>query len=212
VAIPHPTVFARSAATRQSSTQLSLRGAQRRGNLSVSLGLLHSVRNDGEKERARRRVHTPNPHPTVFARSSATWQSFTQLSLRGAQRRGNPPHNCLCEERSDAAIYRYRLDCFTPFAMTGKRSVREDECIPRTPTQLSLRGAQRRGNLSVSLGLLHSVRNDGEKERARRRVHTPNPHPSVFARSAATWQSIGIACGDDKPVAMWFFYQGASTE
>jgi len=158
----------------------------------------------------------------------------TQPPLRGAQRRGNPPHNCLCEERSDAAIYRYRLDCFTPFAMTGKRSVREDECIPRTPTQLSLRGAQRRGNLSVSLGLLHSVRNDGKrsvqeaqrrgnpppnclceersdvaiyryrldcftpfamtgKERARRRVHAPNPHPTVFARSAATRQSIGIA-------------------
>jgi hypothetical protein len=85
VAILYPTVFARSAATWQYSTQLSLREAQRRGNLSVSLGLLHSVRNDGE------------------------------------------------------------------------RSVREDECIPRTPIQLSLREAQRRGNLSVSLAEMISL-------------------------------------------------------
>ena len=46
------------------------KGAQRRGNLLVSLGLLHFIRNDGE-------------------RSVATWQSSTRLSLRGAQRRGN---------------------------------------------------------------------------------------------------------------------------
>jgi len=90
VAILHPTVFVRSAATWQSPTQLSLRGAQRRGNLSVSLGLLHSVRNDGKG---------------ACEKTSACPE---------------PPSNCLCKKRSDAAIYRYRLDCFTPFAMTGK--------------------------------------------------------------------------------------------
>jgi hypothetical protein len=150
--------------------------------------LLHSVRNDGERS-----VREDECIP----------RTPIQLSLRGAQRRGNPPPNCLCEKRSDVAIYRYRLDCFTPFAMTGKRAYEKRSNVAilhptvfarsaatwQSSTQLSLRGAQRRGNLSVSLGLLHSVRNDGEKERARRRVHTPNPHPTVFARSSATWQS-----------------------
>jgi hypothetical protein len=153
--------------TQPSPTQLSLREAQRRGNPPPNC--LCEKRSD-----------VAILHPTVFARSAATWQSFTQLSLRGAQRRGNPSPNCLCEELSDVAIYRYRLDCFTPFAMTGKRSVREDKCIPRTPTQLSLREAQRRGNPSPNC--LCEKRSD-----------VAILHPTVFARSSATWQSIGIA-------------------
>jgi len=41
----------------------------------------------------------------VIARSKATWQSIPTLSLRGAQRRGNPHPPCHCEEQSDVAIH-----------------------------------------------------------------------------------------------------------
>jgi hypothetical protein len=144
--------------TQPSPTQLSLQEAQRRGNPSPNC--LCEKRSD-----------VAILHPTVFARSAATWQSSTQLSLREAQRRGNPPPNCLCEKRSDVAIYRYRLDCFTPFAMTGKRAYEKRSNVAilhptvfarsaatwQSSTQLSLRGAQRRGNLSVSLAEMISL-------------------------------------------------------
>jgi hypothetical protein len=119
VAILHPTVFARSVATRQSSTGLSLRGAERRGNLLASLGLLHFVRNDGE-------------------RSVTTWQSSIRLSLRGAQRRGNLL-------ASLGLLHFVRND--------GARSV----ATRQYSTQPSLRGAQRRGNLLASLAVMISL-------------------------------------------------------
>ena len=46
-----------------------------------------------------------NPYPPVIARSKATWQSTPTLSLRGAKRRGNPYPPRHCEERSDVAIH-----------------------------------------------------------------------------------------------------------
>jgi hypothetical protein len=149
------------------------------------------------------------PHPTVFVRSAATWQSPIQPSSRGAQRRGNPHP--------------------TVFARSA--------ATRQSPIQPSLRGAQRRGNphptvfarsaatwqspiqpslrgaaatrQSIGIAWIASLRS---QRRGKERSDAAIPNPTVFARSTATWQSIGISCGDGKHVAMWFFYQGASTE
>jgi hypothetical protein len=74
------------------------------------------------------------------------------------------------------AIYRHRLDCFTPFAKTGKGGQRRDNppsnrlCEERsdvaiyrhrldcfTPFAKTGKGAQRRGNLSASLAEMVSM-------------------------------------------------------
>jgi hypothetical protein len=102
------------------SLQVSLRGAQRRGNLNAGA--------------AATLLQRCCPTLRVIARSAATWQS-QRRDYRNAPSTLLPYPPCHCEERSDVAISTLGLpQCsFNAAALPS----------------VSLRGAQRRGNLNA---------------------------------------------------------------
>ena len=93
----------------------------------------------------------------VIARSEATWQS-----REGTAVRNEPPLNrhappiCHCEERSDVAI--------------SSRHCRSERAIVKTvrTSDLSLRGAKRRGNLAVLARITEKLRRIRPPERQSR--------------------------------------------
>ena len=212
----HGDVIARSAATWQSRPlamtpfgaipRVSLRGAKRRGNPSprnntVRCGSPRVIARSGNPSPRNDTVRCDSPR--VIARSAATWQSgplhhdivrfgSLRVSLRGAQRRGNPVPFALSP-----------FDAISPWRVIARSAatwqsgplrnvaVRCDftacHCEERSdvaiwpPSQcrrsmrfhgVSLRGAQRRGNpVPFAMSPFDAI--------SRR----------VIARSAATWQS-----------------------
>ena len=189
---------------------MSLRGAQRRGNLTQRWQLtvrsphsacidkaqpprlLHCVRNDKAR-------HSQRHHP---------------MSLRGAKRRGNLTQRWHTTPRSphSACIDKAQpRDCVTTFAMT-KQGIRNSATpchCEELYSPMSLRGAQRRGNLTQRWHLTvrsphfactdktptprlrHCVRNDkaGHSQRHHPMSLRGALFPHVIARSEATRQS-----------------------
>ena len=105
---------------------------------------------------------------------------------------------CHCEERSDVAIsllashFRHCEECndaaISPFL--SQQRDRRASLAMTNEMQPSLRGAQRRGNLSSGLPL-PSLR--GAQRRGNLSVAFPL---SVIARSATTWQSLCSPAND----------------
>jgi hypothetical protein len=150
---------------------LSLRGAQRRGNPATVWATPMFLRCHCE-ERSDAAIQSEPSHPVhsrpplppvVIARSAATRQSSDRLgnphvfalSLRGAQRRGNPvgtigqpphrpgiPHNA-----SDWIATSVLFETFLAMTALGQASENRDAPpLPFPSPLLSLRGAPRRGN------------------------------------------------------------------
>ena len=161
---------------------MSLRGAQRRGNLNPrrrpNPRLLHCVRSD-------------TPH--AVERSP-----LLSMSLRGAQRRGNlhprrhpnprllhclrndtpyaversPCSLCHCEERSDAAISTRggapTQDCFTAFAMTHPMPWRAAPCSrchceERSDAAISTRGGTPTRDCFTAFAMTEGLRSQWQR-------------------------------------------------
>ena len=140
-----------------------------------------------------------NPYPPVIARSKATWQSTPTLSLRGAKRRGNPYPPRHCEERSDVAIHTHPVIARSAATWQSIFQAVPDARWIASPLARNDGGAAR--NDGRVLAMTVGTRNDPNSCHCEEQSDVAiHTHP-VIARSKATWQSIFQAVPDARWIA-----------